>query len=136
LGQRSKASAGDCTALFRGLLLRHVCVYQYVRQIFPKLNEMLAVYGTWKWYQLHYGMDEHGRLQQGAAASDDEDHGHDKDEDGCQTRFESKRKLKVFMDHIVMGKHDQPFTHGTAHFVSHQLGSGLRGHEACPAAHQ
>ena len=35
---------------------------------------------------------------------------HDKDEDGCQTRFESKRKLKVFMDHIVMGKHDQPFT--------------------------
>jgi len=79
---------------------------------------MLAVYGTWKWYQLHYGMDEHGRLQQGAATIDDEDNGHDKDEDGCQTRFESKRKLKVFMDHIV-------HKHGTAHFVSHQLGSGL-----------
>ena len=36
-----------------------------------------------------------------AAASDDEYHGHDKDEDGCQTRFEIKRKLKVLMDHIV-----------------------------------
>ena len=115
LGQRSKASAGDCTALFRGLLLRHL-FYQYVRQIFPKLNATLVVYGTWKWCQLHYGMDEHGRLQQGAAASDDEDHGHDKD--GCQTRFESKRKLKVFMDHIVMGKHDQPFTHMARHTSS------------------
>ena len=80
LGQRSKASAGDCTALFRGLLLRNF-FYQYVRQIFPKVNEMLAVYGTWNLYQLHYGMDEHGRLQQGAAASVDEDRGHDKDED-------------------------------------------------------
>ena len=121
LGQRSKASAGDCTALFRGLLLRHL-FYQYVRQIFPKLNEMLVVYGTWKWYQLHYGMDEHGRLQQGAPASDDEDHGHDhghdKDEDGCQTRFESKRKLNVFMYHMVMGKHDQPFTHMARHTSS------------------
>ena len=125
LGQRSKASAGDCTALFRGLLLRHL-FYQYVRQIFPKLNEMLAVYGTWKWYQLHYGMDEHGRLQQGAAASDDEYNGHDKDEDGCQTRFESKRKLKVFMDRIVKGKRDQSFyKHDTPHIVSHQLGAGL-----------
>ena len=79
---------------------------------------MLVVYGTWKWYQLHYGMDEHGRLQQGAATIDDEDNGHDKDEDGCQTRFESKRKLKVFMDHIVMGKHDQPFTHMARHTSS------------------
>ena len=117
MGQRSKASAGDCTALFRGLLLRHL-FYQYARQIFPQFSEMLAVYGTWKWYQLHYGMDEHGRLQQGAATSDDEDNGHDKDEDGCQTRFESKRKLKVFMDHIVMGKRDQPFTNMARHASS------------------
>jgi hypothetical protein len=79
---------------------------------------MLAVYSTWKRYQLHYGMDEHGRLQQGAATSDDEDSGHDKDEDGCQTRFEGKRKLKVFMDHIVMGKPDQPFTHMARHTSS------------------
>ena len=64
LGQRSKASAGDCTALFRALLLRHL-FYEYARQIFPKLNDLLDVYGTWKWYQLHYGMDEQGRLQQG-----------------------------------------------------------------------
>ena len=42
LGQRSKASTGDCTALFRGLLLRNL-FYQYVRQIVPKLNEMLVV---------------------------------------------------------------------------------------------
>ena len=33
LGQRSKASAGDCTALFRALLLRHL-FYEYARQIF------------------------------------------------------------------------------------------------------
>ena len=45
LGQRSNASAGDCTALFRGLLLRHL-FYQYVRHIFPQLSEMLVVYGT------------------------------------------------------------------------------------------
>ena len=62
LGHRSKAAAGDCTALFRGLLLRYL-VYPYARQIFPKLSEMLVVYGTWKWYQLHNGMDDHGRLQ-------------------------------------------------------------------------
>ena len=117
LGQRSKDSAGDCTALFRGLLLRHL-FYQYVRQIFPKLNEMLAVYGTWKWYQLHYGMDEHGQLQQGAATIDEEDIGQDKNEDGCQTCFESKRKLKVFMDRIVMGKHDQSFLHIARHTSS------------------
>ena len=116
-GQRSKASAGDCTALFRGLLQRNL-FYQYARQIFPKLNEMLAVYGTWNRYHLHYGMDEHGRLQQGAATSDDEDNGHDKDEDGCQTRFESKRKLKVFMYHIAMGKHDQSFTNMARHTSS------------------
>ena len=53
-----------------------------------------------KWYQLHCGMDENGRLQQGVATSDDEDNGHDKSADGCQTRFESKRKLQVFIDHI------------------------------------
>ena len=80
-----------------GLLLRHL-FYQYARQILPQLSDMLDVYGTLKWYQLHYGMDKHGRLQQGAATSDDTDNGHDKDKDGCQTRFEIKRKLKVFMD--------------------------------------
>jgi hypothetical protein len=63
-------------------------------------------------------MDEHGRLQQGAATIDDKDNCQDKDEDGCQTRFEIKRKLKVFMDHIVMGKHDQPFTHMARHTSS------------------
>ena len=70
LGHRSKASAGDCTALCRGLLLRHV-FYKYARQIVPQLSEMMVVYGTWKWYHLHYSMDEHGRLQQGAASSDE-----------------------------------------------------------------
>jgi hypothetical protein len=63
-------------------------------------------------------MDEHGRLQQGAATIDDEDNGHDKDEDGCKTRFESKRKLKVFMYHIAMGKHDQSFTNMARHTSS------------------
>ena len=64
LGQHSKASAGDCAALFRALLLRNV-FYQYVRQIFPELSDMLDVYGTCKSYYLHYGMDEQCRLQQG-----------------------------------------------------------------------
>ena len=53
-----------------------------------------------------------------AATIYDEDNGHDKAEDGCQTRSESKRKLKVFMGHIVMGKHDQPLTHMARHTSS------------------
>ena len=114
LGQRSHQSAGDCTALFRGLLLRHL-FYQYARQIFPQLSGMLDVYGTWKWYHLHYGMDEQGRVQ-GVVTSDEEDNDKDKDKDkdgdeqGGQTRFESKRRLKWFMDQIAQGKHDHAFT--------------------------
>ena len=64
LGQRSKASAGDWAALFRAVWISHL-FYEYVRLILSKLNDLLDVYGTWKWYQLHYGMDEQGRLQQG-----------------------------------------------------------------------
>ena len=79
LGQCSHQSAGDCTALFRGLLLRHL-LYQYARQIFPQLSGMLDVYGTWKWYHLRCSMDEHGRVQ-GVVTSDEEDNDKDKDKD-------------------------------------------------------
>ena len=37
LGQRYKASAGDCAALFRGLLLRHL-ICQYARQTLPQFE--------------------------------------------------------------------------------------------------
>ena len=109
LGQHSKASAGDCTALFRALLLRHL-VYEYARQNFPRLNDLLDVYGTWKWYKVHYGMAEQGRLQQGVATSDEEDKDKDGEEQGCQTHFESKRKLQLFMDQVARGGHDHSFT--------------------------
>ena len=71
-----------------------------------------------KWYQLHYGMDARGRLQQGAATIYKIDIGQDKAEDGCQTRFESKRKLKVLMDQIVKEKRDQAFTGMARHTSS------------------
>ena len=86
------------------------CVFQYVRQIFPKLRDVLDVYGAWKWYRLHYGMDEQGRFQQRAMTSDKEDKGKNVEEQGGQTRFESKRKLAWFMNQIASGKHDQAFT--------------------------
>ena len=80
--------------------------YEYARQIFPRLSDLLDVYGTWKWYQLHYGMDAQGRLQQWAATSDEEDKVKDGEEQGCQTRFESKRKLQSFMGQVALGRHD------------------------------
>ena len=36
--------------------------YQYVQQIFPKLDDILSGYGTWKWCPAKYGMGEHGRI--------------------------------------------------------------------------
>lgn len=58
-------------------------------------------------------MDGQGRVQ-GVVTSDEEDNDKDKDKDGDeqggQTRFESKRRLKSFMDQIAQGKHDHAFT--------------------------
>ena len=46
----------------------------------------------------------------GAMTSDAEDKDNNVEEQGGQTRFESKRKLKLFMDQIAWGKHDQALT--------------------------
>jgi hypothetical protein len=110
LGQRGRASGGDFTALFRALLLRQL-FYQYMQQLFPKLHDVLSTLGTWKWYQQNYDMDEHGRLSHDAASSDgDEDKPNQIESDTHQTRFESKRKLKMLVDQIARGKHDHAFT--------------------------
>ena len=83
-----------------------------------KLSDLLDVYGTWKWYQLHYGMHEQGRLRQGVAISDEEDKDKDGEEQGFQTRFESKRKLQSFMGQVARGRHDNSFTCMARHTLS------------------
>ena len=45
---RTKVGGGsNATALCRSILLRQL-FHQYVQQIFPKLDDMLMIYGTWK----------------------------------------------------------------------------------------
>ena len=73
MGQRGNNSASDATALCRDILLRNLC-YQYVHQVFPKLQDLVAVYGTLKWYNVMYGMDIIGRLSGQGALSDDDEH--------------------------------------------------------------
>ena len=63
-------------------------------------------------------MDEQGRLQQGVATSDAEDKDQDGEEQGCQTRFKSKRKLKSFMDQVARGRRDHSFTCMARHMLS------------------
>ena len=117
LGHRTKQSAGDSTALCRALLLRRL-FYKYIQQIFPKLSDILSVYGTWEWYKEQFGMDEHGRVAQGADSSEEESDGEGQQKEGHQTRFESKRKLKLFMDQVAKGKHDNSFTSMARHTSS------------------
>ena len=112
LGQRSRGSGGDSTALFRAILLRQL-FFRYMQQLFPKLHDVLSASGTWKWYLQNYGMDEHGRLHKNADAlsSDEEDEKKNQiDNEPNQTRFESKRKAKALVDQIGKGKHDHAFT--------------------------
>ena len=109
-GRTRVGGGGNATALFRAILLRHL-FFQYVQQIFPKLDDVLDCYGTWQWYQGVYGMDEHGRISN-TDSSDSEDEQKNKnkdDEDGPQTRFESKRKMKLFMDQVSKGRFDTSF---------------------------
>ena len=106
-GRTKVGGGGNATALLRAILLRHL-FFQYVQQIFPKLDDILACYGTWRWFQGMYGMDEHGRISN-AESSDSEDEKKKEDEPGPQTRFESKRKLKIFMDQVAKGKFDTAF---------------------------
>ena len=40
------------------------------------------------------------------------------EEQGCQTRFESKRKLNVLMDQVARGRHDHVFTCMARHTLS------------------
>ena len=46
-GRTKVGGGGNATALLRGILLRHL-FYQYVQQIFPKLDGILSGCGTWK----------------------------------------------------------------------------------------
>ena len=107
-GRTKVGGGGNATAILRAILLRNL-FYQYVQQIFPKLKEdVLDVYGTWRWFNMTYGMDEHGRMSN-VADTDSEDDKHGKDDSGPQTRFESKRKLKLLMDQVAKGKFDTAF---------------------------
>ena len=111
MGQRTKTSSGDSTALCRAILLRHL-FFQYVQQIFPKLFELVSVYGAWKWYHAMYGMDDHGRIGtqiDDEAGEQEPDKANDDEESAQQTRFESKRKLKQLLDALAKGKHDHAF---------------------------
>ena len=107
-GRTKVGGGGNATALFRAILLRHL-FYQYTRQIFPKLDDILTCYGTWRWYHGMYGMDEHGRINNTDPSDSEDDTKKNEDEPGPQTRFESKRKLKLFMDQVAKGKHDTAF---------------------------
>ena len=71
-GRTKVGGGGNATALLRAILLRQL-FYQYIQQIFPKLADILNIYGTWKWYQSMYGMDEHGRVNKSVDSSDSED---------------------------------------------------------------
>ena len=73
MGHRGNNSASDATALRWAILLRNR-FYQYVHQVFPKLQDLVAVYGTLKWYNVMYGMDIIGRLSGQGALSDDDEH--------------------------------------------------------------
>ena len=101
-GRTKVGGGGNATALLRAILLRQL-FFQYIQQIFPKLDDILKIYGTWKWYQAMYGMDEYGRINN-TDSSDSEDEKKMKEEEpGAQTRFESKRRLKLLMDQIAKG---------------------------------
>ena len=52
------------------------------------------------------------------ATIDEEYNDKDGEEQGCQTRFESKRKLQSFMDQVALGRHDHSFTCMTRHTLS------------------
>ena len=106
-GRTKVGGGGNATALLRGILLRHL-FFQYIAHIFPKLQDMLEVYGTWKWYQEMYGMDEHGRLNDKQTESESEQEPTDR-QDGTHTRFESKRRLNILLDAMAKGKHDTAF---------------------------
>ena len=107
-GRTKVGGGGNSTALLRAMLLRHL-FYQYIQQIFPKLVDILGIYGTWKFYGEMYGMDEHGRMN-ATDSSESEDHQEQNTQDeGPQTRFESKHKLKLLMDGVAKGRHDTMF---------------------------
>ena len=52
------------------------------------------------------------------ATSDEEDKDQDGEEQGCQTRFESQRKLQSFMDQVARGRRDHSFTCMARHTLS------------------
>ena len=67
-------------------------------------------------------------LQQGVETSDEETKDNDGEEQGCQTRFESKLKLKSFTDQVARGKHDHSFTCMARHTLSaNNLDLGCKG---------
>lgn len=103
----------DATQIFRGIILRHV-FFKYLRQIFPRLADSIAEFGTWMWYHRKYGMTETGRLSQELAGdSDDEPDTPAKGlcpEQDEPSRFPSKMKLIKVCEAVATGKHDWGFT--------------------------
>ena len=106
-GRTSVGGGNNATALCRAILLRQL-FHQYIQQIFPKLDDILTIYGTWKWYNATYGMDQQGRVNN-TDSSDSDDENKTKDESSSQTRYESKRKLQLLMDQVAKGKYDTSF---------------------------
>ena len=56
-----KAGGGDLQYILRGLVLRQ-SFYNYVNISFPKLQDSISHYGTWKFYNKRCGMTEGGHF--------------------------------------------------------------------------
>jgi len=114
IAPKGRGHATDVVNIFRGILLRGVFL-GYLRQIFPCLTDAIAEHGTWKFYNLRYGMTEGGLVsKEHAADSDDEPETPAKgvcpeQEVEGESRFSSKTKLVRLCEHVSKGAHDWAF---------------------------
>ena len=127
IAPKGRGHATDATHAMRGILLRHA-LYQYLRQIFPKLSDAIEYFGKWQWYQQEYGMSETGHLTTELQNDSDDDPDtpgkivRPSSED--PSRFASKQKLIRLCTAVAKGRYDWAFT-GLGKYQGHAMALDL-----------
>ena len=92
---------------FSGMLLR-TTFYAYCQKTFPNFSADLAIYGTWKYFETRFQMDEAGQVKGTPEAEEQQGEGEEEDAPDVSA-FRSKPVLLRLLNDVAKGKHDINF---------------------------
>ena len=107
----SKAGGEYLQHVLRGLVLRQ-SFYNYVNISFPKLQDSISHYGTWKFYNKRCGMTEGGHFTTAQDGNSDDENEVAVEEKNLEqvSIFASKKQLMGLLDAIAANKYEATFS--------------------------